>query len=50
MTIKQLISAKYSIRHTREGGYPGAKMAFYDFIEIKSVLIRLDRKDDQLYF
>jgi len=21
------------MRHTREGGYPGAKMTFYDFIK-----------------
>jgi hypothetical protein len=36
MTIKQLISSRYNIRHTREGGYPGVKMTFYEFI--KSVL------------
>ncbi len=33
MTIKQLISSRYNIRHTREGGYPGVKMTFYEFIK-----------------
>ena len=32
MTIKLLISNRYKIRHTREGGYPGNKVIFYDFI------------------
>ena len=33
MTIKILISIRYNNRHTREGGYPGAKVTFYDFIK-----------------
>ena len=32
MTIKNLISSRYNSRHTREGGYPGVKMTFYDFM------------------
>jgi hypothetical protein len=35
MTIKLLISARYNIRHTREGGYPGGKVTFYDFINVE---------------
>ena len=34
MTIKQLISIRYTIRHTRECGYPCAKMTFYEFINL----------------
>jgi hypothetical protein len=29
-----LISYRYRLRHTREGGYPAAKMTFYDFINV----------------
>ena len=32
MTIKCLISIGYNIHHTREGGYPGRKVTFYDII------------------
>jgi len=35
MTIKLLISARYNIRHTREGRYPGGKVTFYDFINVE---------------
>jgi len=35
MTIKLLISTRYNIRHTREGGYPGGKVTFCDFINIE---------------
>ena len=34
MTIKHLISIRYTIRHTREGGYPDVKKTFYEFINI----------------
>ena len=33
MTMKILISGRYNSRHTREGGYPGAKVTVYDFIK-----------------
>jgi len=32
MTIKHLISCRYDIRHTRESGYPGVIMTFYETI------------------
>ena len=35
MTIKLLISNRYKIRHTREGGYPGNKVTFYVFIKLE---------------
>ena len=35
MTISQIVSDRYHIRHTREGGYPIFKKTFYDFIKIK---------------
>jgi len=31
--VQLLISNYYNMRRTREGGYPGAKMTFYDFIK-----------------
>jgi hypothetical protein len=34
MTISQLISDRYNIRHAREGGYPVFKTTFYDFIKL----------------
>jgi len=37
MTIKHLISIKYTIRHTRECGYPGVKTTFYEFIKKESI-------------
>ena len=33
MTIKHLISIRYTIRHTRECGYPEVKKTFYEFIK-----------------
>ena len=35
MTIKHLISYRYNIRYTRESGYPGVKMTFYETIKFK---------------
>jgi hypothetical protein len=32
MTIKHLISIRYTIRHTRECGYPDVKKTFYEFV------------------
>ena len=45
MTIKQLISIRYTIRHTRECGYPGVKTTSYDFAEIswQTVLMTAQR-------
>ena len=34
MTINHLISYRCNIRHTRESGYPGIKMTFYETIKI----------------
>jgi len=33
MTIKHLISIRYTIRHTRECGYPDVKKTFYEFMK-----------------
>jgi hypothetical protein len=38
MTIKQLISIRYTIRHTRECGYPDVKKTFYEFINIDDLV------------
>jgi hypothetical protein len=34
MTICEFIPIKYKTGHTREGGYPDAKMTFYEFINL----------------
>ncbi|MBE9574697.1 MAG: hypothetical protein IMF20_06165 [Proteobacteria bacterium] len=34
MTIKDLISIRYTIRHTRKFGHPDVKNTFYEFISI----------------
>ena len=39
MTISKYIPDRYDRRHTREGGYPGAKMTFYDFIKVRFIAI-----------
>ena len=35
MTIKHLISIRYTIRHTRECGYPDVKKTFYEFMKFE---------------
>jgi hypothetical protein len=35
MTIKWLISVRYSSRHTREGGYPVIRTTFYESINFE---------------
>jgi hypothetical protein len=41
MTISQLILDRYNRRHTREGGYPGTKTTFYEFINIEDLWMSL---------
>ena len=37
MTLKKIISSSYAIRHTREGGYPGVKMTFYEIVKVEDL-------------
>jgi hypothetical protein len=48
MTIFRFTSYYYNMCHTREGGYPGAKMTFYDFITLKFALILKTKNTDFL--